>query len=69
MSNSIQSLQGVQAQERTQEAVQPPPKPPTVAQSSVPQDTVTLSKAAQQAQTNNAKSTPTGDTDHESDSK
>jgi hypothetical protein len=69
MSYSIQSLQGAQAQEQTQKAVQPPPKPPTVAQAALPQDTVTISKAAQQAQTNNAKPTPTGDTDHDGGSK
>ena len=46
MSNSIQSVQAANAQTQIENTVQPPKKAP--AQNSIPQDTVTISKASQQ---------------------
>lgn len=67
MSNSIQSLQATNAQTQTEQAVQPPPKPAT-SPAAIPQDTVTISAAAKQAQASNAKPAASGDVDHDGDS-
>ena len=63
MSISIQSVQATQTQTQTPQAVQPPKKP----QTTLPQDTVTISKSAQQAQTTNTKPAASGDVDHDGD--
>ena len=68
MSNSIQSLQVANAQTQAQQSVQPPNKAQTTAPSSTPQDTVTISKAAQQALASGNKPAATGDVDHDRDS-
>ena len=67
MSNSIQSLQAVNAQTQLQESVQPPNKPQAPATSALPQDTVTISKASQQALAIGSKPASTSDADHDGD--
>jgi hypothetical protein len=68
MSNSIQSLQTANAQAQTEQTVQPPKKLQTATQTSAPQDTVTISKASQQAHAGNTKAAVGGDKDHDGDS-
>jgi len=58
MSNSIQSVQSANAQSQTEHTVQPPKKAP--APSSIPRDTVTISKASQQAHAGNANTVAKG---------
>jgi hypothetical protein len=65
MSNSIQSLQSANTQAQTEQTVQPPKKAQTTLQNPLPQDTVTLSQASQQAQAGNTNAVASGDTDHE----
>ncbi len=65
MSNSIHSLQAANAKDQTEQTVQPPKKLQTTAQNSVPRDTVTISKASQQAQAGNTKAAVGGDKDHD----
>lgn len=62
MSNSIQSVQAVNAYTQASPATTQAPKAP--AKSAAPQDTVTLSSAAQQAL---AKGASTNDVDHDGD--
>ena len=66
MSNSIQSLQAVNAHDQAAQTVQPPPKPAT-SQAAIPQDTVTISAAAKQAQASNTKPAASGDVNHDGD--
>jgi hypothetical protein len=68
MSNSIHSLQSANAQTQTEQTVQPPKKPLATTQNPVPQDTVTISKASQQAQAGAIKPAAGGDVDHDGDS-
>jgi hypothetical protein len=68
MSNSIRSLQAANAQTQTEQTVQPPKKPLATTQKPVPQDTVTISKASQQAQAATTKPAASGDVDHDGDS-
>jgi len=68
MSNSIRSLQAANAQTQTEQTVQPPKKPLATTQKPVPQDTVTISKASQQAQATTTKLSASGDVDHDGDS-
>ena len=63
MSNTIQSVQAVNAYTQASPATTQPPKPP--AQAATPQDKVTISSAAQQAL---AKGASTNDVDHDGDS-
>jgi hypothetical protein len=65
MSNPIQPIQAVNAQTQTQPAAQPPKQ--TTAQSTVPQDKVTISESAKQALTDNTKQAAGGDKDHDGD--
>jgi hypothetical protein len=67
MSNSIQSLQSANAQTQVEQSVQPPNKPQAPATASTPQDTVTISKASQQALAIGSKPAGTGDVDHDGD--
>ena len=69
MSNSVHSLQSAQAQTQTEQTVQAPKKPQVVNQTAVQKDTVTVSKAAQQALANNAKPAASGDVNHDGDCK
>jgi hypothetical protein len=69
MSNSVQSLQAVNAQAQTEQTVQPPKKLQTTGQNSIPRDTVTISKSAQQAQAGNTKAAVSADKDHDGDSR
>ncbi|MGD0908294.1 MAG: hypothetical protein ABSA96_11980 [Candidatus Acidiferrales bacterium] len=66
MSNSIQSLQAVNAHDQAAQTVQPPPKPAT-SRTAIPQDTVAISSAAKQAQTSNTKPAASVDVDHDGD--
>jgi hypothetical protein len=66
MSNSTQSVQAL-TQTQTQQTVQPPKKAPTTTQKAFPQDTVTISKASQQAQAGNTNAVASGDKDHDGD--
>jgi hypothetical protein len=68
MSNSIQSLQAANTQTQVQQSVQPANKAQTTAPKSTPQDTVTISKASQQALASGTKPAATGDVDHDGDS-
>jgi hypothetical protein len=68
MSNSVNSIQSAQAQTQTEQTVQAPKKPQAVTQGAVQQDTVTVSKAAQQALASNVKPAARGDVDHDGDS-
>jgi len=65
MSNSIHSLQAANAKAQTEQTVQPPKKLQTTAQNSVPQDTVTISKASRQAHAGNIEAAAGGDKDHD----
>jgi hypothetical protein len=67
MSNSIQSLQAANAQTQTEQSIQPSNKAQTTAHQSAPQDTVTISKASQQALASGGKPAATGDVDHDGD--
>ncbi len=62
MSNSVQSVQAINAQ--TQPAAQPPKAP---AQTAAPQDKVTISPQAQQALASNTKPAASGDVNHDGD--
>ena len=65
MSNAALSVQAINAQTQTQPAAQAPkPAAQTKAQSSAPQDKVTISPQAQQALASNAKPPAGGDVDH-----
>ena len=68
MSNSVQSVQAINAQTQTEQTVQPPKKPQTAAQTSTPQDKVTISESAKQVLTDNTKPAAGGDVDHDGDS-
>jgi hypothetical protein len=68
MSNSVNSIQATQAQAQTGQTVQPPKKPQAVTQGAIQQDTVTISKATQQALASNTKPATSGDVDHDGDS-
>ena len=67
MSNSIQSVQSANVHAQTEHTVQPPKKAQTTTQNSVPQDTVTISKASQQALAGNANAVASGDKDRAGD--
>ena len=67
MSNSIQSVQSASVHAQTEHAVQPPKKAQTTIQNSVPQDTVTISKASQQAHAGNTNAVASGDKDRDGD--
>ena len=69
MSNSIHSLQSSSAQTQIDQTVQAPRKPQATTQAKVQGDTVTISKASQQALANNAKPASSGDADHDADSR
>jgi hypothetical protein len=68
MINSIHSLQAASAQTQTEQTVQPPKKPLATTQKPAPQDTVTISKASQQAQAATTKPAASGDVNHDGDS-
>jgi hypothetical protein len=65
MSNSVNSLQTINAQHQTEQTVQPPKKQPTPPPQY--QDKVTISDSAKQALAKNAKAV-SGDVDHDGDS-
>jgi hypothetical protein len=67
MSNSIHSLQDANAQIQTEQTVQPPKKPQATTHNRVRQDTVTISKASQQAQAATPKPAARGDVNHDGD--
>jgi hypothetical protein len=67
MSNSIQSLQAANSKTQVGKSVQPPNKPQATAPPTTPQDTVTISKASQQALATGSKPAATGDVDHDGD--
>jgi hypothetical protein len=69
MSNSVHPHQSGQVQTQTEQTVQAPKRPQAGTQAAVQKDTVTVSKAAQQALANNAKPAASGDVDHDGDSK
>jgi len=66
VSNSIQSIQAVNAQQQPQPAAQPPKQNPT--QNAVPQDKATISESAKQALADSKKPAAGGDVDHDGDS-
>jgi hypothetical protein len=69
MSNSIQAAHAVSAYTSTSQTTTQTPKPPaTTTQTSVPQDKVNISSAAQQALANNTKAPASKDVDHDGDS-
>ena len=67
MSNSIQSVQALNAQTQAQQSVPPANKAQTTAPQSTPQDTVTISEASQQALASGSKPAATGDVDRDGD--
>lgn len=67
MSNPIQSIQSANVHAQTEQTVQPPKNAQTSSQNSVPHDTVTISKASQQAQAGNINAVAPGDKDHDGD--
>ena len=67
MSNSIQSVQSANVHARTDRTVQLPKKTQTTSQNSVPQDTVTISKASQQARAGNTNAVAGGAKDQHRD--
>ena len=69
MSNSVNSIQTAQAQAQTEQTVQAPKKPQETTKATVQQDTVTISKASQQALASSARPSASGDADHDGDSK
>jgi hypothetical protein len=66
MSNSIQSVQSANVHAQTEHTVQPPKNAQTTTQA-VPQDTVTISKASQQAHAGNSNAVASGDKDRDGD--
>jgi hypothetical protein len=64
MSNSIQSIQAINAQAQTPQEAQAPKNPQATTQIAVPQDKVTISEPAKQALTANTKPAAGGHTDH-----
>ena len=68
MSNYVHSLQAANAQTQTEQTVQPPKKPLATTQNPVPQDTVAISKASQQAQAATIKPAASRNVDHGGDS-
>jgi hypothetical protein len=66
MSKSIQSVQSANVHAQTEHTVQPPKNAQTTTQS-VPQDTVTISKASQQAHAGNTNAVASGDKDRDGD--
>jgi hypothetical protein len=67
MSNSIQSVQSANVHAQTEHTVQQPKNAQTTNQNSVPQDTVTITKASQQAHAGNANAVTSGDKDRDGD--
>jgi hypothetical protein len=65
MSNSIHFLQDANAKAQTGQAVQPSKKLQTTTRNSVPQDTITISKASRQAQAGNTKAAAGGNKDYD----
>src|SRR4029077_6501578 len=55
MSNSIQSIQALNAQAQTQQSAQAPKTPQATTQTAAPQDKVTISESAKQALANHTK--------------
>jgi hypothetical protein len=68
MSNSIRSLQTAIIQAHMKQTIQPRKKLRTASQSSVPQDTVAISKANQQAHARNTNAVTGRDKDRDGDS-
>ena len=68
MSNSIQSIQAINAQAQTPQEAQAPKNPQATTQIAVPQDKVTISPQAQQALAANTKPASSGDVDRDGDS-
>jgi len=64
MSNSIQSIQAINAQAQTPQEAQAPKNPQATTQFAAPQDKVTISEPAKQALTANTKPAAGGHTDH-----
>lgn len=69
MSNSVNSIQKAQSEAQTEQTVQAPKKQLETTKATVQQDTVTVSKASQQALASSAKPSASGDVDHDGDSK
>jgi hypothetical protein len=68
MSDSVRSLQTANIQTHIEQTIQPPKKLQTASQSSVPQDTVTISKANQQAHAGSTNAVAGRDKDRDRDS-
>ena len=66
MSHSVQAAHAQSQSEQTTN--QPAKQPQTAAQTSIPQDKVTISESAKQALANNPKPAASGDVDHDGDS-
>jgi len=64
MSNSIQSIQAINAQAQTPQEAQAPKNPQATTQSAAPQDKVTISEPAKRALAANTKPAAGGHTDH-----
>lgn len=64
MSNSIQSIQAINAQAQTPKEAQAPKNPQATTQFAAPQDKVSISEPAKQALTANTKPAAGGDKDH-----
>jgi len=64
MSNSIQSIQAINAQAQTPQEAQAPKNPQATTQSAASQDKVTISEPAKQALAANTKPAAGGHTDH-----
>jgi len=66
MSNSIQSVPGINAQTQTQQSA-PPTKQAATQSAAIPQDKVSISESAKQALADNTKPKAGGDVDHDGD--
>jgi hypothetical protein len=69
MSNPIHSVQSADTQAQAEQSIQPPKKPQVATQQAISQDTVTVSKASQQALAANSKPGASGDVNHDGDSR
>jgi hypothetical protein len=67
MSNPVQAINAVNAATQTPPAAAPSKAQQTTTQTAAPQDKVTISPQAQQAQASHAKPAASGDVDHDGD--
>jgi hypothetical protein len=67
MSNSIQSIQALNAQAEMQQSAQAPKTPQATTQTAAPQDKVTISESAKQALAGNTTPAAKGGADHDGD--